>query len=200
MSVLVAVPAYEAITTETVKALWELDGAGHDLMFDSVKRYDCALARIKMCEKALEYGAEWLLMVDSDTVPPRSALADMLEHDVDVCLGYYQWRNRAPGETCLWKLGSWCSDSRYTAAELHALAQAGTTAVRVQGGGMGCALIRTSILARLPRPWFRWIVRPDGTETGEDVFFCDLLRTHGIAIFADTRAACGHAYGTLHEI
>ena len=198
MSVLIAVPTYETISTETYKALWELDGGGHDVMFDPIKGYDCALARIKACEAAQAYRAEWLLMVDSDTAPPTDALANMLSHDVDVCLGYYQHRHADTGITALWRLGDW--RRKYAARELHALAAQGTYAVRVQGGGLGCALIRTAILDRLPKPWFRWIVNADGTEKGEDIYFCDSCRKNGIGIWADTRAACGHAYPSVHGI
>jgi len=198
MSILIAVPTYETISTETYKALWELDSAGHEVMFDAVKGYDCALARIKMCEAAIEYGAEWLLMVDSDTVPPTDALANMLEHDADVVIGYYQWKNRPPGETCVWKLGNWTT--RWTASELHALEARGTDSAIVQGGGMGCALVRTSILHRLPRPWFRWVVTPEGAETGEDVYFSNLCRQNGVNIRVDTRVACKHVYATAHEL
>lgn len=198
MTVLIAVPTYETISTETYKALWELDTAGIPTMFDSVKGYDCALARIKACEAAQKYKAEWLLMVDSDTVPPQDALANMLEHNVDVCIGYYQHKRRPPGETCLWKFGSWAS--RYMAKELHSLDAMGTHKLRVQGGGLGCALVRVAALERLPRPWFRWVVEPDGTETGEDVYFCKQCRNHGIEVYADTRVACGHVFSTLHTI
>ena len=188
MSVLLAVPTYETVSTETYKALWELDGAGHDLMFDPVKGYDCALARIKMCEAAISYGADYLLMVDSDTVPPPDALANMLEHGVDFCLGYYQHGHAAKGSTALWKKGSWAE--RYTIAELRKMRK--SPLIEVQGGGMGCALIRVDMLQRLPKPWFRWVVRPDGTETGEDVYFCDLCRKHGVKVYADARVRCKH--------
>lgn len=198
MSVLIAVPTYETISTECYKSLWELDGGGHEIMFDSVKGYDCALARIKACEMARDYGAEWLLMVDSDTVVPPDALANMLEHDVDVCLGYYQHKRSDIGGTCLWKHGSWAN--RYTGPELHALAARGRHLIRVQGGGMGCSLVRVRALGGLPYPWFRWVVTPTGTETGEDIYFCNLCRDNGIPVHADTRVACGHAYRTVHEI
>lgn len=197
MSVLLCVPTYESITTECYKALWELESP-EPLMFDTVKGYDCALARIKACEMAQEYGAEWLLMVDSDTVPPPDALANMMEHGADVVLGYYQWKRRKKGHTCLAKRGGW--GEWYEAKELRALARGGTNTVRVQGGGLGCCLLRVSVLDKLPRPWFRWVVRPDGTETGEDIYFCDALRRANVPIYADTRVACGHAYREVHDV
>ena len=198
MSVLIAVPTYETIATECYKALWEQEACGHDVMFEAVKGYDCALARITSCKKALEYGVEWVWMVDSDTVPPPDALSKLLEHDADVVLGYYQWKNRERGRTCVAKNGGW---SRWhTGDELRALAGAGVTLVEVQGGGLGCALVRTSVFGKLPQPWFRWVVRPDGTETGEDIYFCDMLRGAGVPIFADTRVACGYAYREVHEL
>ena len=198
MSVLIAVPTYETIATECYKALWELDGAGHELMFDAVKGYDCALARIKACEAAQQYGAEWLLMVDSDTVLPPDALANMLEHDAPLTLGYYQSKPHPKGETCIWKAGGWAS--RYRAAEFHALEADGVTAVRVSGGGLGCALLRVRTLDGVPKPWFRWVVEANGSETGEDIYFCKQLNRLGVPIIADTRVACGHAYRTLHQV
>lgn len=198
MSVLICVPTYESITTECYKALWELDECGHDVMFDTVKGYDCALARIKACEKAVKFKADYLLMVDSDTVLPPDALANLVSDGQDVVLGYYQWKKRRRGEVCLWKHGSWTE--RYTASELHSLAAMGTGLVLVQGGGMGCSLIRTSVLERIPKPWFRWVVRPDGTETGEDVYFCKQCNEAGVQVWADTRVACGHVYRENHEV
>lgn len=200
MSVLICVPTYETIATETYKALWELSCSEHELMFDTVKGYDCALARIKACEKAINYKADWLLMVDSDTVPPRDALDNMLSHDVDVCLGYYQFKTKRDGETCLWKLGNGNWSSRFTGREMHTLEAQGTNLVKVSGGGMGCCLIRVSVLERIPKPWFRWIVNADGSEVGEDVYFFRQCMSQGIDVFADTRVACGHAYRTLHQI
>ena len=199
MTALICVPTYETIATECYKALWELEDCGHDLMFEPVKGYDCARARIECCEKALEYGAEWLLMVDSDTVIPHGALSDMMQHGADVCLGYQQWKVKCePGQTCIWKRGAWAE--RYMASELHALADMGITSKAVQGGGMGCCLVRTAILDKLPRPWFRWDVRPDGTVTGEDIWFFNLCHDAGLNVLVDTRVACGHVYREMHEI
>lgn len=198
MTVLICVPTYETICTETYKSLWEQEDCDQDLMFDTVKGYDCALARIKACQMALDYKVEWLLMVDSDTVLPHDALKNLIEHDKDVVLGYYQWKVKEKGETCLWRHGDW--SSRYSASELHALHAVGTNLVRVQGGGMGCTLIRASILEKLPRPWFRWVVESNGLETGEDIYFFNLCKKNGIAVYADTRVACGHVYRENHEL
>lgn len=199
MSVLITVPTYETVSTETYRALWEQEDCGHEVWFDAVKGYDCALARIKCCEAAIDAGADYVWMVDSDTVPPGDALANMVGDAVDVCLGYYQWKIKGePGETCLWKQGGWIE--RFKAAELRAMADAGKDIVRAQGGGMGCALIRVTALERLPKPWFKWEVRADGTETGEDIYFANLCKKAGIRIWADTRAACGHVYKEYHGV
>jgi len=197
MSILLCVPTYETITTECYKALWELESPD-PLMFDTVKGYDCALARISACNKARKYGVDYLLMVDSDTVLPPDALSNMLEHDEDIVLGYYQWKKRKKGHTCIARLGTW--GDWHQASDFKAMANAGMTSVEVQGGGLGCCLLRVSVLDRLPKPWFRWVVTADGTETGEDVYFCNLLRDHGVPIYADTRVACGHAYREVHEL
>ena len=198
MSLLICVPTFETIATETYKSLWEQEECGQELMFDTVKGYDCARARIKACEKAIDYGVEWLLMVDSDTVLPNDALANLLEHDKDIVLGYYQFKIKGEGETCLWKYGDW--SSRYSGNELHALNAAGTNLVRVQGGGMGCTLLRVKVLDKLPYPWFEWKFDKDGTDTGEDVYFFTLCKKANIPVFVDTRVACGHVYRSNHVI
>ena len=198
MTVLICVPTYETITTECFKALWELSCSDHDLMFDTVKGYDCAIARIKACKKAIDYGVEWLLMVDSDTVLPRDALDNLLSHDVDICMGYYRFKNRGENETVLWKASGW--SERFNARELHMMALQGQNLVRVSGGGMGCTLIRVSVLEKLPHPWFQWIYNDDDTEIGEDIYFFRQCQKKKIPVYADTRVACGHAYRTLHEI
>lgn len=197
-SVLICVPTFETISTETYKALWELDGAGCDLMFEPIKGYDCATARNRCADKAIAYKADWLLMVDSDTVPPPDALSNALSHDMDVVLGYYQFKNRADGETCLWRRGNWTS--RFKAGELRVKAMQGEYLIPAQGGGLGFALVRTSVFGKLARPYFKWDIKADGTETGEDVYFCEQCRKAGVTVYADSRIACGHVYASNHTL
>jgi hypothetical protein len=60
--------------------------------------------------------------------------------------------------------------------------------------GMGCALVPVKVFEILPRPWFKYQMHG---ETGlmtvsEDVWFCQQLDKHEIAIWLDPSIDCGH--------
>lgn len=200
MRILIDVPSYEHIENETFKSIYDLDTCGHEVEFRYTVGYGVAMARNRMGMHAQEGKFDAILMVDNDVVLPRDALANLLEHDVDVCMGYYRHR-WAPDDdvTCLFKPGQkW--DSRYTCAELSAKRRDGIHKIRVKGGGMGCALIKTCALDYLPYPWFEWTDHDDRSGSlGEDIDFCIKCEMFGLPVYADTRVACGHAARRILE-
>ena len=203
--VLIAVPTYENITPDTYKALWDMDKGENEVLFEFIRGYDCATARNRCAKKAIELGAEYLMMVDNDVTPPRDALLNLLAHDVDVCSGFYMHRssdtNAVTDRTCICKLhrpDGWFYfdyplESEWTAPELREKREAGEYLLQIHGGGMGCILIRTSVFQKVPYPWFKWIDYGEGiNQLSEDLFFCESCRNEEIPIYADTRVACGH--------
>ena len=205
MRILIAVPTFETIYPDTYKSIWDLDKCGHEALFESVRGYDVATARNKIAQKAIDLDADWLLTVDNDVTLPKDALKMLLEDAQDVNLGFYAHRgvdNLYHGRTCICKLKdsegkeyyNYPLESEYTAAEMHSMAEAGTTKVEVHGGGMGCALIRTDVFRRLSYPWYDWVNYGDSNRgmLSEDLYFCVLCRNSGIPIYADARVGCGH--------
>jgi hypothetical protein len=65
--------------------------------------------------------------------------------------------------------------------------------------GGGCLMIHKTVWQRIPRgPYFRWIssekdegFSPEGVE-GEDLYFCKLVRRHGIEVWTHTKSVIGH--------
>ena len=201
--VLIAVPTFETIYPDTFKALWDMDKGGHDCSFDFVRGYDCASARNNIAE--LSKGYDYVLMVDSDVTPPKDALVNLMSHDEDVVLGYYAHRNRANDETlktCICKRGELNYTMQYTADELRTLEQSGDYLVRVHGGGMGCALIRTSVFDRMQYPWFDWVNYNDKKRSllSEDLYFCEQCHAVKIRIYVDTRVGCGHMFRRIKTV
>lgn len=199
MKILVAVPTFETIYPDTYKSIYELDRNGHDIVFDFVRGYDCATARNSIAQKAMNIGADYVLMVDNDVVLPKDALINLLDGEVDVCLGYYAHRdadNIYRGRTCVCKLGwyNYPLESEYLGIELGDLRNAGVKRVAIHGGGMGCAFIRTDVFRRLKYPWYDWVNYADGNRgmLSEDLYFCEQCKNAGITIYADPRVACGH--------
>lgn len=178
-------------------AIGALDKCGMEWEFHVRTGYGVDMQRNRIAAKALADGFDWLLMVDADTLPPTDALANLLEHDADVCTGWYLNRHAEGGErTCLAGLGKpwrW-----YDASDLRAKRDAGSYTLRVNGGGLGCCLARVGLFDALKFPWFEWRdVRFDRStgevhSCGEDVRFFESCMQAGVPVYADTRVECGH--------
>ena len=210
MRILIEVPTYDGrISQATSESLWRLDRCGHEVDYKPRQGYGCAMARNRIAADALNARYDRVMMVDNDIELPRDALRNLLEHDAAMAMGWYLNRYaRGGGQlTTLYRHGpvGW---EMYAASELLALRDSGTTVVRVKGGGLGCALIDTSVFRMLPSPWFEWTdisrdeldvedayaCRDAFNSGGEDINFCNLLTARGIPIYADTRVACGHEF------
>lgn len=205
MNILIAVPTFENIYPDTFKSIYDLDTTGHDAGFEYVRGYDCATARNRIAQMALDRNADYVLMVDNDVVLPKDALLNLLSNETDVCLGYYAHRdndNVYRGRTCVCKLltetgARWKNyplESEYTADELQKLKASGEYKVRIHGGGMGCALIKTEVFTKIKYPWYDWVNYADDKRgmLSEDLYFCEGCRKASIPIFTDTRVNCGH--------
>ncbi len=207
MKILVAVPTFETIYPDTYKSIYELDGGGHEIVFEFVRGYDVATARNRIAQRSLDIEADAVLMVDNDVVIPKDALLKLLENDKKVCLGYYAHRdtdNVYRGNTNICKLkkpdGSnyynYPLESEYSAAEMREMTEKGEKAILVHGGGMGCALIRTEVFRSATYPWYDWVNYGDANRgmLSEDLYFCEVCRSFGIQIYADVRVGCGHMF------
>lgn len=197
MRILIAVPTYETITPDTFKSIWDLDKGGHDVAFDFVRGYDCAAARNNIAQKAMDMVTDYVLMVDNDITLPQDALVNLLDGELDVCLGYYAHRNAEnlySGKTSVCRPGEFNYTWQFPAPELHAMRERGEYKVLIHGGGMGCALIRTDVFRKLKYPWFEWVNYKDRGVLSEDLYFCEQCKATGIAIYTDTRAGCGHLF------
>lgn len=205
MRILIAVPTFENIYPDTFKSIYDLDVSGHDVAFEYVRGYDCATARNRIAQMSLDRGVDYVLMVDNDVVLPKDALVNLLDDPKDVCLGYYAHRdtdNIYRGRTCVCKLltdtgARWKNypfESEYTGQELAELKAKGEHKVRIHGGGMGCAFIKTDVFEKVKYPWYDWVNYKDEKRgmLSEDLYFCEGCRKNSIPIFTDTRVNCGH--------
>lgn len=200
--VLIAIPTFENIYPDTYKALWDMDKGGHDVTFEFVRGYDCATARNKCAQLALDTGADYLMMVDNDVTVPADALVHLMEHGVDVVSGWYAHRDKVNGDTCrtnVCKTGEINYTMQYEGDELKRMARDGNVLVRIHGGGMGCILIKTEVFKRTTYPWYDWVNYNNANHTmlSEDLFFCEKCKGAGIKVYVDTRVGCGHLFRTI---
>jgi len=202
--VLIAVPTFENITPDTFKSLWDMDKGEHECLFEFVRGYDCASARNNIMTLAKELKADYLMMVDSDVTVPKDALLNLMEHDVEVVMGYYAHRDKSivTTKTNVCKRGEFNYTNQYYGEELHSLANDGRILERVHGGGMGCILIKSTVYNRIPYPWFDWVNYRDVNHSllSEDLYFCEVCREWKVKIYCDTRVSCGHLLRHIQEV
>lgn len=203
MKILIAVPTFENIYPDTFKSIYDLDVSGHDAEFEFVRGYDCATARNRIAQMALDKRVDYVLMVDNDVVLPQKTIQYMLEDVKDVCLGYYAHRdsdNLYRGSVSICKLYdengkkhfNYPIESEYMEEELKNLHDNGTTKIQIHGGGMGCAFIKTDVFRRIEYPWYYWVNYKHRGVLSEDLYFCEECRKNNIPIYTDTRVNCGH--------
>ena len=204
--ILIAVPTFENVTPDTFKALWDMDKPC-ECDFETVRGHDCATARNKIAQLAIDGGYDYLMMVDSDVTPPKDALANLMSHGKDCVSGFYVHRNaqnELTDSTCACKLFmrngvryfDYPLESEYTKEELAELRNRGEYLVEIHGGGMGCVLVKMEVFERLPYPWFDWVNYKNDHKgmLSEDLYFCENMRKGGIPRYVDTRVACGHLF------
>ena len=208
MKILIAVPTYENIYPDTFRSIYDLETGEHDVQFEFIRGYDVAAARNRIAQTALDRDTDYVLMVDNDVVLPKRVLLDLLENPQDVTLGWYAHRgpdNKYTGRVCVCKTHDangyayhykYPPESEYTAREMAEMRGMGTKKIRIHGGGMGCALIRTDVFRNMEYPWFAWRQTKDeqGNTLSEDLFFCEKCHALYIPIYTDTRAGCGHLF------
>ena len=186
MKILIAVPTFETIQPEVFRAIYNLRPAGHELSFDFVKGYDCAVARNRIGVFAQDGGYDYVLMVDSDTIIPPDALELMLDTPVDICLGVCPRKNTDEKKTAMIKMG----DPSYHDSYFYPELPEGKT--KIKGGGFACALVRTYVFTALDYPYFQYVTNEDCSTLSEDFYFCQNASMMGFDIWMDPRVRCGH--------
>ena len=185
MKILIAVPTFETIEPEVFKAIYNLRSE-HELHFDYVRGYDCAIARNEIGKLAQAEGYDYVLMVDSDTIIPPDTLELMLDTPVDVCLGVCPRKNTKDGKSAIIKLGDESFHNRVCYSELP------EEKTRVKGGGFACALVKTSVFTYMDYPYFQYVTNEDWSTLSEDYYFCQNASLMGVEIWMDPRVRCGH--------
>lgn len=204
--ILIAVPTFESIYPDTFKSIYELKKPDDcELYFDFIRGYDCASARNRIIDKAREIKADYVLMVDNDIILKPETLVWFMEEPEDVCLGYYPHRsadNIYKGRVCVCRVydenGSpyfnYPEESEYTSEEMRKFKKAREYRIRIHGGGMGCAFIRTSVVNRMDYPWYHWVNYDNRQVLSEDLYFCEQCKNLDIPIYTDSRVECGHIF------
>jgi hypothetical protein len=154
-----------------------------------------AAQREMIARDAVERGVDLLAMIDDDIVAPPDALVRLiaaLEADPRAAIAgalYYSRDSARPMTVARW-------DSRdTTSAAIPAFA--GEAAVRVDGIGFGCVVVRTAALRELSLPYFAAHVFIDREsrvvrQCDEDYLLCERVRGAGWHVLLHAGVHVGH--------
>lgn len=134
--------------------------------------------RQRLAIEAQNIGAEYMLWLDSDIAFPATTALRLLAHKEPVVAANYVRRQLPAKGVAYPKIGDWENPLPFEpTGELEP----------VEGIGMGCMLVKTSILDEIEKPWFEFHYTPESNDhLGEDMDFCMKMTTAGYTVKVDT--------------
>lgn len=187
-----------------------------DPLIERVVEFDIGTARILMnrnniAQHALKTGCRWLVMCDPDMHPDLwLGVRDGLERFWTSSFYFARDHAARTGDPCIVGAPAMCGPPQYpinvfrqdgsglrhvTHAEVGDVYAGEPAMERVVAIGTGLMLIDTEIFKRLPQPWFDDLYQTaakDEIFMSQDVYFCTEATRHGLHVYANWYAPCGH--------
>lgn len=150
-------------------------------------------AREHLAKLALQYGCDYLFMVDDDMLCPFDLFYKLVRHDKDIVSALAFTRN-PPHQPVIYALKEgWDATSQSRYYMNYAVTNyPRNSLVQCDAVGFGAVLIKTEWFKKLPNPWFM-----SSAATGEDILFCAKAREAGAKIYCDTSVKLGHLSDSL---
>jgi hypothetical protein len=146
---------------------------GDDVTLNFVASTYIHVGREWFLEAARKQQATHVLWLDTDMIVPRETAVLLAMHDQPIVACNYLVRQVS---------GLFTAFRDEHRIPTHAQS---TGLEAVDYCGLGAMLMRTDVVADLPRPWFRHGINEQGGDIGEDVGFCRALRAAGHTIYID---------------
>lgn len=148
-------------------------------------------ARNVAVQQALDGNFNHIMFLDDDVMPPPDAYHKLSSYGYDIISGLYHRRQNPIYPVAMIKTDKgygWVSE--YTKGSV----------IEVDLVGAGCLLIHRTVLEKMKKPWFEWLIDRDdlkeGEKVSEDFDFCIKAKKLGYRIIIDTSVECKHAgYG-----
>jgi hypothetical protein len=133
--------------------------------------------RSNLAKAALDINADYMLWLDSDMVFPSTAASRLLSHDKPIVAANYMKRGNPLTTVAYKKNGDWDSWLPLESSE---------KLVKVEGIGMGCVLMKSTIFEDMEKPWFEFTYNETSQDfMGEDFFMFTKARNMGYDVLVD---------------
>jgi hypothetical protein len=134
--------------------------------------------RERLATEAVNLGADYMLWLDSDMVFPATTAVRLMKHNEPVVAANYVRRQKPYKGVAYETIGDWQNPLPFDVQD---------ELVPIEGIGMGCMLIKTSIFQELSKPWFDFQWSPESNDfLGEDMYLCQKINAAGYTIKVDT--------------
>lgn len=134
--------------------------------------------RERLATEAVESGADYMLWLDSDMAFPATTAVRLLSHNEPVVAANYIRRQFPAKGVAYESIGKWEDPLPFDVYD---------DLVEVEGIGMGCMLIKTSIFQELSKPWFDFQWSPESNDfLGEDIYLCQKMAAAGYTVKVDS--------------
>lgn len=135
--------------------------------------------RERLATEAVNIGADYMLWIDSDIAFPSTTAMRLLAHNEPVVAANYVRRQFPCKGVAYETIGDWENPLPFEVYD---------DLVEVEGIGMGCMLIKTSIFEEMSKPWFEFQWTPASNDfLGEDMYLCQKIAAAGYSIKVDTQ-------------
>ncbi len=167
-------------------------------------------SRNKILEYAKNEGYDFVLMMDSDVIPPREIIKELLSSNKEVISGLYYGDFKISGKIrempVCWKLFTKEQfeelrkrDILPEYAKTREDVRRHITDGEIEMGGVeevyicspGCMLLSRKIFEKIR---YSSMLSGDGILYGDDIAFLDKIRTAGFKIHCNTKVKCRHLY------
>ena len=183
MKTTIAIPSNRGINPSTFQCILELianSGDKHDLQLISPEHgYSICENRNYIGVQALNNKSDYLLMIDDDMDFEPDLLDRMIANDKDICGVAFHPRCE--------------TEDMKTLDETHHANLKDNKLFESKAVGTGIILIRTEILNKIKRPWFKFEYHNTGMcKLGEDWFFSKVAKEAGFKVWLDPTIKVGH--------
>ncbi|MFA5057023.1 MAG: hypothetical protein WC485_02825 [Opitutaceae bacterium] len=192
--IVVAVPMERTIAAECALSIFAVVRQGWHFFGRGYGRTD--IHRNEFARMLLHSTFTHICMLDSDHVHPPDVVQRLARHVIAdrrrLVVGGLNFRRTPPYDPCAFLEGA---DGRmYTLVDLP------PTLMEVSVIGHGAILISREVFEQIPPPWWQYEYdyagasdpKADWKPPSEDMFFCKLLRAHGIKMWCDNTLTSPH--------
>jgi len=209
-NIMIGIPAASHVENECIESVFKATMVA-DKRINSYKlvlqrSYLIDDNRNALAKRAVDIKADYLVMVDSDTVIPEASISRMLDifqvdSSIKMVCGWQIRKRNHNGETETFiEDGNKDYIKRYTAKELEEISLK-SDGIEIKGTGFGLVMIDVSVIKEMLDQKlipFKYVVYDPfipGQRLSEDNYFCSLVkRTLKYKIICVTKLKCGHIW------